>query len=271
MDLTFRVVRDLFSPDIEEFVVDTEAAYEKVPPVRETLVPQLASRVKLYEGPQPIFEVDRHREGDRQGAPPAGVAQVRRVHRHRPHRGAGRHRRQHRASTSASATSRRRCSRSTSRRRPRWSARSACATWAASSSSTSSTWSAPSTATRCSRALAEGARRRQGAHQRARDLRARHRRDDAQARAPGAPLVFYVCCPTCKGTGTSSPTRRSPPRSSGRSRRAPEAAGAGGGTARTRRWPTTRGGGARGARAAPGAHRTEDLRAGMPSYHREAV
>ena len=56
MDLTFRVVRDLFSPDIGEFLVDTPAAYEKCLHFAESLVPQLASRVKLYEAPQPVFE-----------------------------------------------------------------------------------------------------------------------------------------------------------------------------------------------------------------------
>ena len=56
MDLTFRVVRDLFSPDIEEFLVDTHAAYEKCLHFAESLVPQLAFRVKLYEAPQPVFE-----------------------------------------------------------------------------------------------------------------------------------------------------------------------------------------------------------------------
>ena len=56
MDLTFRVVRDLFSPDVDEFLVDTPEAYEKCLHFAESLVPQLASRVKLYDGAQPIFE-----------------------------------------------------------------------------------------------------------------------------------------------------------------------------------------------------------------------
>ena len=56
MDLTFRVVRDLFSPEVEEFLVDTEEGYEKVLQYANTLVPQLASRVKRYEGKAPIFE-----------------------------------------------------------------------------------------------------------------------------------------------------------------------------------------------------------------------
>ena len=56
MDLTFRVVRDLFSPEVEEFLVDTEEGYAKVLQYANTLVPQLASRVKRYEGKAPIFE-----------------------------------------------------------------------------------------------------------------------------------------------------------------------------------------------------------------------
>jgi ribonuclease G len=56
MDLTFRVVRDLFSPDVDEFLVDTPAAYEKCLHFAESLVPQLASRVKLYDAAPPIFE-----------------------------------------------------------------------------------------------------------------------------------------------------------------------------------------------------------------------
>ena len=56
MDLTFRVVRDLFSPEVEEFLVDTEEGYEKVLQYANTLVPQLASRVKRYVGKAPIFD-----------------------------------------------------------------------------------------------------------------------------------------------------------------------------------------------------------------------
>ena len=41
--------------------------------------------------------------------------------------------------------------------------------------------------------------RRQGAHQRAGDLRARHRRDDAQARAPGPPLGVLRLLPHLQG------------------------------------------------------------------------
>ena len=56
MDLTFRVVRDLFSPAVDEFLVDTQGAYEKCVQFTSSLVPQLASRVKLWDRDGPIFE-----------------------------------------------------------------------------------------------------------------------------------------------------------------------------------------------------------------------
>jgi ribonuclease G len=56
MDLTFRVVRDLFSPEIEEFLVDSREAYEKTVDFATSLVPALASRVRLWEERTPIFE-----------------------------------------------------------------------------------------------------------------------------------------------------------------------------------------------------------------------
>src|SRR5262249_54203776 len=56
MDLTFRVVRDLFSPEVEEFLVDNQGTYEKCVQFASSLVPQLASRVKLWDKPAPIFE-----------------------------------------------------------------------------------------------------------------------------------------------------------------------------------------------------------------------
>jgi len=56
MDVTFRVVRDLFSPEIEEFLVDSPAAHEKALEFVTQLVPQLVDRVKQWDKDQPIFE-----------------------------------------------------------------------------------------------------------------------------------------------------------------------------------------------------------------------
>ena len=56
MDLTFRVVRDLLSPDIDEFVVDDPAAHDKVLGYVRALVPSLEERVRLYTERAPLFE-----------------------------------------------------------------------------------------------------------------------------------------------------------------------------------------------------------------------
>ena len=56
MDLTFRVVRDLLSPEVDEFVVDERAAYDKCLGYVQALVPALAERVRLYTERSPIFE-----------------------------------------------------------------------------------------------------------------------------------------------------------------------------------------------------------------------
>jgi len=55
-DLIFRVVRDLFSPEVEELLVDTPAAYQRCTEYTSSLVPAQAGRVKLYEGRAPVFE-----------------------------------------------------------------------------------------------------------------------------------------------------------------------------------------------------------------------
>ena len=55
-DLTFRVVRDLFSPEVDEFVVDSRAVFDKCAAYVEALVPALRDRVRLWEEPTPIFE-----------------------------------------------------------------------------------------------------------------------------------------------------------------------------------------------------------------------
>jgi ribonuclease G len=56
MDLTFRVVRDLFSPDVDEFLVDDRAAYDKCVGYVQALVPALEDRVRLYTERAPIFD-----------------------------------------------------------------------------------------------------------------------------------------------------------------------------------------------------------------------
>ncbi len=55
-DLTFRVVRDLLSPDVAEFLVDSREVYDKCVGYVQTLVPALVERVKLHESRTPLFE-----------------------------------------------------------------------------------------------------------------------------------------------------------------------------------------------------------------------
>ncbi len=56
MDLTFRVVRDLFSPQVDEFLVDDPEAYDKCLRYTSSFVPQLASRVTRWDRDELIFE-----------------------------------------------------------------------------------------------------------------------------------------------------------------------------------------------------------------------
>ncbi|MCK7471674.1 MAG: hypothetical protein MZU95_13550 [Desulfomicrobium escambiense] len=62
----------------------------------ERFMPALAPRVKLYTKALPDLRGVRRPGRDRQGAAQQGLAEVRRLHRHQPDRGAGRDRRQHR-------------------------------------------------------------------------------------------------------------------------------------------------------------------------------
>ena len=55
-DLTFRVVRDLVSPEIDEFVVDSAEVYDKCLGYVRALVPALAERVRLYTERAPVFD-----------------------------------------------------------------------------------------------------------------------------------------------------------------------------------------------------------------------
>ena len=55
-DLTFRVVRDLFSPEVDEFVVDAREVFDRCAGYVEALVPSLRDRVRQWTEPTPIFE-----------------------------------------------------------------------------------------------------------------------------------------------------------------------------------------------------------------------
>ena len=55
LGLTFQVVRDILSEDVEAFLLDNKQEYDDVKGFVEMLAPELADRVKLYEGRTPIL------------------------------------------------------------------------------------------------------------------------------------------------------------------------------------------------------------------------
>jgi len=56
LDLTFRAVRDLFTPDVDRLIIDARPYYERVLEFVETYLPSVADRVFHYEGDLPLFE-----------------------------------------------------------------------------------------------------------------------------------------------------------------------------------------------------------------------
>jgi ribonuclease E len=53
--LVIRAIRDLFSPDVDELLVDDRAIYEEINEFFETVAPHRQRIVKLYEGDRPLF------------------------------------------------------------------------------------------------------------------------------------------------------------------------------------------------------------------------
>ncbi len=56
LDLALRSLRDLVTPDFAAIRVDDPGTFERISEFLATAAPDLASRVELYEGPEPLFE-----------------------------------------------------------------------------------------------------------------------------------------------------------------------------------------------------------------------
>jgi ribonuclease G len=56
MDVILRIIRDLFSTDVQEVIVDTPQDYERIKEFTAAFMPRLTSRIKLYDRPEPIFD-----------------------------------------------------------------------------------------------------------------------------------------------------------------------------------------------------------------------
>jgi ribonuclease G len=57
LDLIYRIIRDLFSDQVEQLLVDRSNEYRKILDSLEYLAPALAGRVSLYTGREPVFAV----------------------------------------------------------------------------------------------------------------------------------------------------------------------------------------------------------------------
>lgn len=55
-DLVIRIVRDYFTAEVDAMIVDDKAVYQRVCDLVHYISPDLVERVKLYEGPRPIFQ-----------------------------------------------------------------------------------------------------------------------------------------------------------------------------------------------------------------------
>jgi ribonuclease G len=56
LSLPMRAVRDFFTDDVDQFIIDNEEEYENVLAFIGQFMPRLKSRVKLFKGPQQLFE-----------------------------------------------------------------------------------------------------------------------------------------------------------------------------------------------------------------------
>lgn len=55
LSLVLEVLRDVFSDEVDEFIIDDKVTYDKVLNLLHNIAPQLRKRVKLYREPEPIF------------------------------------------------------------------------------------------------------------------------------------------------------------------------------------------------------------------------
>ncbi len=56
LDLLLKAIRDFFSPEITTLIIDDEGEYQRCLSFTQEYLPQLASKVQLYHGVEPIFE-----------------------------------------------------------------------------------------------------------------------------------------------------------------------------------------------------------------------
>lgn len=56
MDIILRIIRDMFSADIQEVVVDSQQDHERIKEFVAAFLPRLTTRIKWHDRPEPIFD-----------------------------------------------------------------------------------------------------------------------------------------------------------------------------------------------------------------------
>jgi len=56
LDLTLRIIRDLFSKDIDKLVIDSKEEYDRARKFVDEFMPHLSPKLELYEGKEEIFD-----------------------------------------------------------------------------------------------------------------------------------------------------------------------------------------------------------------------
>ena len=129
--LVIRAIRDYFTADIGEILIDTDDIYEQAQQFMNHVMPETAHQGQALPRRRAAVQPLPDRAPDRDGLQPHGQPALGRRHRDRPHRGAGRRWTSTRRAPRAAATSRKPRPAPTSRRPTRSRARCACATSAA--------------------------------------------------------------------------------------------------------------------------------------------
>jgi ribonuclease G len=57
LDLSLRIVRDLFAQDIDRLLIDSQEEYRRVVSFIDKFLPSLKGRVELYKGSEPLFDL----------------------------------------------------------------------------------------------------------------------------------------------------------------------------------------------------------------------
>ena len=96
LNLVQRILRDQFNREFSAIRVDNELAYASIVELIHRFQPSLVKKVKLYTRETPIFEEFGVQAELDKALRSQGLAEIGRLYRHRPGRGPGGHRREHR-------------------------------------------------------------------------------------------------------------------------------------------------------------------------------